>query len=303
MILVVGLSAVWQRTLLFDGLHLGEVNRARRVVETASGKGVNVARILGQLGLPARVLTVAGGLRGRAFRRALQRDQVKARVIAVAGETRTCQTVIARRSGAPSVVTELVEEAPGLSTREVRAVLAAYDRDLPRARMVILSGTVPNGCGDDFYARLTRRARRRDVPVLIDAQAKQLWKAVGEHPRLVKINRTELVAATGERDLRRAVATLRDHGAEQVVISQGSRAVWAVAPDNRFWITPPAVPAVNPIGSGDAMLAGIAAALVRGAELREAVRWGVACGAANALTATSGTIERSTVRRLLQDML
>jgi tagatose 6-phosphate kinase len=68
----------------------------------------------------------------------------------------------------------------------------------------------------------------------------------------------------------------------------------------KWVVTPPVVAAVNPIGSGDAMMAGIATALDRGQAMVEAVRFGVACGAANALTATSGEVRRADVMRLLR---
>jgi len=58
----------------------------------------------------------------------------------------------------------------------------------------VLTGTVPPGCGDDFYERLIRRA---DQPVLVDAQRTQLLNAARARPLLVKINRDELKAVKG----------------------------------------------------------------------------------------------------------
>jgi tagatose 6-phosphate kinase len=291
MILVVGLSAVWQRTLFFDGFHAGEVNRAKRVLETASGKGVNVARVATILGANARVLTVAGGRRGELFRQALKSDGVDARVVPVAGETRVCQTLVSGR-----VVTELVEESPGLRRSEVAAVLAAFERDLVRAKVVVLSGTVPTGCGDHFYARLARLARERGVPVVVDAQRQQLLNAVRESPALVKVNERELREAAG----RAGVPALRRLSAGDVVISRGMKPAMVFEGSAKWSVPCVRVGAVNPIGSGDAMLAGMVTVLWRGGDLREAVRWGMACGAANALTETSGVVRMRDVRRLLK---
>jgi len=291
MILVVGLSSAWQRTMFFDEFHLGEVNRAQRVLETASGKGVNVARVLTTLGAEARVLTVAGGRRDELLRRALRSDGVSARIVPVRGETRLCQTLV---SG--GVVTEVVEESPALGPSEVKAVWRAFAGELRRAELLVLSGTVPRGCGDDFYARLARAARERGVPVVVDAQRAQLMGAVREGPMLVKINRAELAAATGKG----GVGALMRLGAERVVISHGAKAVLAFDGRERWSVQPPRVEALNPIGSGDSMLAGIIVGLRNGRSLNEAVRFGVACGAANALTETSGVVRMADVRRLLR---
>jgi len=295
MILVVGLSSVWQRTLFFDAIQPGEVNRAIRVLETASGKGVNVARVATTLGVPARVLTVAGGQRGKFFRQALRVNGVSARVIAVRGETRLCQTLVGS-----AVVTELVEESPGLRPAEVRAVLAAFHQELRRVQMLVLSGTVPVGCGEDFYARLAKAARERNVPVVVDAQRGHLLQVVRERPTLVKINRAEVRAATGHRDAKDGVRELTRLGAERVVITNGARAAMAFEGEKISRVVPPQVSAVNPIGSGDAMLAGMVVAVARGQSLAEALQLGVVCGAANALTETSGVVRLTDVRRLLR---
>jgi tagatose 6-phosphate kinase len=295
MILVVGLSSVWQRTLFFDALQTGEVNRVKKVVETASGKGVNVARVAATLGADVRVLTVAGGQRGKLFRQALRNDSVDAVVVPVRGETRVCQTLIAG-----GVVTELVEESPALRRSEVKAVVRAFERELKRARLVVLSGTVPAGCGEKFYARLARLARRRGVPVVVDTQGKQLMNVVREKPALVKVNRKELAAATGKRDVASGVRQL---GIECAVISAGARPVGVFEGEKQWTVQPPRVEAVNPIGSGDSMLAGMSAVLWGGGNVREAVRWGLACGAANALTETSGVVHLADVRHLLNTSL
>ena len=49
-----------------------------------------------------------------------------------------------------------------------------------------------------------------------------------------------------------------------------------------IWARPPVVQVRNPVGAGDALLAGIAWALERGLSLEEVARWGVASGTAAA---------------------
>src|SRR5207249_1617308 len=94
MILVVGLSPAWQRTLVFEDFIPGKVNRATRVSEMASGKGVNVARVASILGAPVRLLTVAGGTRGRLLKAQLAIQGLDARIVPVKAETRICQTLL-----------------------------------------------------------------------------------------------------------------------------------------------------------------------------------------------------------------
>lgn len=295
MILVVGLSSAWQRTLFFKSLHPGSVNRATRVLETASGKGVNVARVASMLGEKTLLLTTAGGHRGKLFRKSLREARLPAVTIPSRGETRLCQTLIAN-----GLVTELVEEAPALSLRELAAVRSAYDRALRKTTLVVLSGTLPKGCGDDFYAELARLATRRNIPVLVDAQKETLRHVVRQRPILVKINAAELAEATGIRTLSEGMRELNKMGAGLVVISRGAKATIAFDGKHTWRVTPPGIKAVNPIGSGDAMMAGIATGLMRGISLSDALRLGIACGAANALTETSGVVHLRDVNRFLR---
>jgi tagatose 6-phosphate kinase len=303
MILVVGLSPAWQRTLEYERFTVGDVNRAKRVSETASGKGVNVARVAKQLGANVRLLTVAGGHRGQLLEKSLREQGIAARIIRVAAETRICQTLVSDGFA----TTELVEEAGALMKDEVEKVLGCFARGIRVARLVVLSGTVPTGCGDDFYARLIREANQRGVPVLVDTQRQQLLNAVRQKPFLAKINRDELGAATrmrcdGIRGLRAAARRFVGYGAQWVVVTHSSDAVHVFnTPNANLWeFKPPRVDARNPIGSGDAMLAGIACGLGQGKTMLEAVWLGVVCGTANAMTAMPGHVRLADVKTLLK---
>jgi fructose-1-phosphate kinase PfkB-like protein len=179
--------------------------------------------------------------------------------------------------------------------------LRAFSLNVRKADLVVLTGTVPKGCGDNFYARLVDESKRNGVRVLIDAQKAQLRNALKQRPFLVRINRDELAAATAER--RRILPALRKlmkRGPEWAVISDGAKNIYvSEAPGVRASrLTPPRVEVKNSIGSGDAMMAGIAIGLVRGQSMLEAVRFGVACGAANAMTAEPGFIRMKDVQRL-----
>jgi tagatose 6-phosphate kinase len=299
-ILVVGLSPAWQRTLVFEEFVPGKVNRTAQVGEAASGKGVNVARVASILGANAKLLTVAGGQRGHLLKAQLKQQKLDARVVPVKAETRICQTLLSR-----GTTTELVEEARQLTPAEVKEVLRAFTLEVRKADLVVLTGTVPKGCGDNFYARLINESTRYSVRVLIDTQKAQLRNALKQRPFLVKINRDELAAATGigctgRKNILPAMGKLMRHGPQWAVISDGAKGIYASeAPGIRAsTFTPPRIEAKNPIGSGDAMMAGIAVGLIRGQSLLEAVRFGVACGAANAMTLEPGFVRMEDVRRL-----
>jgi 1-phosphofructokinase family hexose kinase len=184
-------------------------------------------------------------------------------------------------------VTELVENAGAVSEAEVAAFRQAFAEELTSARLLVLIGTLPPGLPPTIYREMTAAAVARGLPVIVDAQGAALRHALEAHPLLVKPNRHEL-GATLDMDCRdeaglcRALSELRRRGATWAAISDGPGPV--SLSDGSQWTAfpPPKIAAGNPLGSGDAMTSGIAAALLDGAEMPEALRHGIACGAANA---------------------
>jgi fructose-1-phosphate kinase PfkB-like protein len=125
---------------------------------------------------------------------------------------------------------------------------------------------------------------------------------------LIKPNRSELAATVGHdlEDEPALVGSMREvqqRGAERVVVTAGPQPALALEGAKVWRISPPAITAVNPIGSGDSFTAGLVWRLLRGDELGEAVRWGAAAGAANALSAMPGELELADVNRLAAQVL
>lgn len=304
MILCIGTTPTVQRTMVFDRLTLDAVNRAVEVRESASGKSINVARTLRRLGADALASGFLGGESGKAIRRDLDDAGINHDFVTVKPKTRTCVTVLDRSN---SVATELVEETKPVDAMDYSALLGRVEEFVPKATVVVLSGSLtPNG-PTDFYARCTAIARKANVPVIIDARGEPLKLALAERPAVVKPNRIELQETVGfeirdEPSLRKAIADLLSRGPEWAIITDGPRD--AIASDGKqfFRITPPKIKPVNPIGSGDAFAAGLALAIQRGNDLPEACRLAAACGAANALNSPPGHANPQDVARLLSEV-
>jgi fructose-1-phosphate kinase PfkB-like protein len=96
-----------------------------------------------------------------------------------------------------------------------------------------------------------------------------------------------------------ALRGLRAAGVEMPLLSLGAQGAVMAAGDNCLQAVAPHIDAVNPVGSGDCMLAGIAHALARGDDPVQALALGVACGSANALQEDTGRIAAATVVDLL----
>ncbi len=304
MILCLGTTPTVQRTMTFDRLAIDQVNRATAVLETASGKSLNVARTLHTLG--AEVLTTGflGGDSGKLIREDLASAGIPHLFIEVTPRTRTCVTVIDRSTNG---ATELVEETAAVEPEAYERLLKTVDANLWRARALVLSGSLPPEAPERFYAQCVALAVQSAVPVLLDTRGAPLRAALAERPTLVKPNRQELqetvsFAIDSDQGLRRAIVELLEQGPKWAVITDGPRD--AIAGDGTsFWrVTPPKITPLNPIGSGDAFAAGLTLAMLEGMDLPNACRLGAACGAANALSSPAGHGKRADVERLLAEV-
>jgi len=119
-------------------------------------------------------------------------------------------------------------------------------------------------------------------------------------PLLVKPNRHELSLTVGrplddDAALVAAIDELRRRGAQWVVVTDGAAPVWIAGPGGLWRAAPPRLAAINPIGAGDCLAAGLAWAISRGIALPEAVCSGVAVAAASIGHVLPGRFDASRV--------
>jgi 1-phosphofructokinase family hexose kinase len=228
----------------------------------------------------ARTLAIVGGRPGGAIRREFAELGVSSRWIVSQTPTRVCTTILDRASGQ---TTELVENAGAISPDELDAFRQAYFEEAARADVVVLTGSLPAGVPTTFYRDLIQKTPGR---VVLDTQGEPLLAALECRPFVVKPNREELGRSLSRRlesdaDLHDAMRDLCRGGAGWVVVSQGKERIWIGSERERLSFVPLPVEVVNPIGSGDCLAAGIAAALARGEEMHNAVALGMAAASEN----------------------
>ncbi|MFM9962925.1 MAG: 1-phosphofructokinase family hexose kinase [Planctomycetaceae bacterium] len=283
MILVAGPTPAWQQIAVLDRLRVGEVNRAREVHWCASGKVLNVGLALTQLGASVRTLSLVGsGASGEAMKRDMADQRVQVRWVDSIARQRVCTTLLDQATGQ---TTEIVENSATATDAELAAFELAFAEEAATSiDFVILTGSLPTGTPSDFYATLLNRSR---VPAILDVRGAELLAALPHRPLIVKPNREELAHTVGrellaDEDVWQAMSDLNARGAEWVVVTNGSREVFALNNGERHCFKPPTVRVVNPIGCGDCFTAGLAFALQRGSTILDAIRQGITAAAQNA---------------------
>ncbi|HYD43233.1 MAG TPA: 1-phosphofructokinase family hexose kinase [Anaeromyxobacter sp.] len=312
MIYTVTLNPALDREYEVPALVLGEVLRASTVREDLGGKGFNVSRALLALGTPSVAVGLVGGPAGRRIAEGLSALGLATELVTLAaGETRTNVTVVA-----PDRHVKVNEPGPTVGPEE-EAQLVARVRALARAGdLWVLSGSLPPGARPELYAELVRIVQGAGARALLDTSGPALRAGCAAAPFLVKPNAVEARELTGialaplalggaaqpaaesDGELRAVLDAIHRLGPAHVLLTLGADG--AVLSDGaRTWrATPPAVEERNPIGAGDALLAGFTFGLARGLRLAEALRWALAAGAAAASLPGTAVGDRELVERL-----
>jgi 1-phosphofructokinase family hexose kinase len=307
MILTVTLNAAIDRTVAVPNFRLGHRHRAVESRTVAGGKGINVARALKLLGRPVIATGFAGGPMGNRLLEQLRTEAVLTDFTRIAAETRINLAVIDPTSGEQ---TEINERGPAVSAEEVKTFVDRLGYLADGAKLCVLAGTLPPGAGDDLYARLVKDLSERGVPVVLDAEGEAMLAGLRAGASIVTPNEREAEELVGQEfadrdDLVQGLAELVRLGGGEAAITRpdGCVAAVGVGSERRFLEvrTEPLDP-VSTVGSGDAFLAGYAAARYDGRPTDECLAYGVACGAESTQHFGAGSVDRNQVERLLGEV-
>ena len=286
------------RTLEVPAIRRGEVIRVRSASSEAGGKGINVSRALATMGVATSAIA-PGSAATKARLDDLLGGSIALRTVDIDGDIRTNLSLVEP----DGTVTKVNEPGPTLDEATaarlldeiVAAALEILDVDRagshpvsteePSERWVVASGSLPPGLPDGFYAELAARMPD-DVRVAVDADRSVLRAVVGRRMALLKPNHVELEELMGRSlatlgDVADAAAELVARGADTVLVSLGSDGALVADKDGACHAEASIDDVANPVGAGDALLAGFVAAGARRSALSAAIAWSVAaCRAA-----------------------
>ncbi|MFC4727264.1 1-phosphofructokinase family hexose kinase [Coralloluteibacterium thermophilus] len=266
------------------------------------GGGINVARVVRILGGDGIAVYPAGGPWGAVLTSLLDGLDIPQQRVDIAGETRESFTVNEEESGRQF---RFVLPGPTLAAEELEACLAAIEALDPAPAFLVVSGSNPPGVPPSFHESLMALARRIDARVVLDSSGAALRHAVevgGLH--LMKPSLRELGGLLGQVPEGEAAQAEAVHGlvargaAEIVVLSLGEKGALMATRDGVERLAPFRVPAQSAVGAGDSMVAAMTLALARGLPPGDAVRYGMAAGAAAVMSPGTELCRREDVERL-----
>jgi len=297
--LAVCMNPTLQKTLVFPELVRDSVNRTGEYRLDVSGKGVNVCRVLTQLGKEACHLTQLGGTLRPLFLELCERDGLRIEWVESSSPIRFCYTLIDK---VQKTVTELVEESEKVDESTEELLFETFSKLIPAYSALIISGTKAKGFSDNLIPEMVQTARTRGCRIILDVRGQDLLKSLPFGPDLVKPNLFEFIstfapellseknAETVKKEVGKVWAKLYEKYPCALVLTRGAEPLWYAENGELAEYAFKSVEPLNTTGSGDAFSAGLAAALEEGADLADAVAEGVRCGALNAAQLKPGVI-------------
>ena len=261
-----------------DDFKMHRVNRVREVVKTAGGKGVNVSKVLNILDVPVTATGYTGGYNGALLKSKLDDMGIRHDFVDVPIETRNCINI---SSGGHN--TEVLENTEAVDPRFSDKLLEKLSR-MNDFDYVAISGSCIDGIPKSIYYDIIRLFNEKNIPVILDVSADVLSGILNTDAEVLMIKPNE----DEQRALMVDGAFLMPGNVQHVVISKGHKGLECYS-DARYTANAPEMTAVNPVGSGDASIAGFIYGY--GVSLEHALKCMVAAGSANAAEVQTGHIE------------
>lgn len=281
----------------------GRSHRVEDVEIRPGGKGINVARVLAQLGYASTVTGFLGGGNGERFRELLTQcspaDLLHPAFIETTAQTRMSIAVV---DSDATVFNEAGCAPEEVAWESLCDLLAAQ---LQPGDIVACCGSLSGDASLQWIALIIRTVHEAGARILVDASGDLLTAACQAGADVVKPNDIELRQTTGRDSVEEGARALLSEGVGVVIVSEGTRGMSVHGKDGAFRALPARSVEGNPTGAGDASVAAWCAFLssydgpMTAAALADALPQAVALSGAAVARPVAGEVDRDLYEEML----
>lgn len=258
----------------------GKTNRTSFEQKYPGGKGINVSRVLKELGIESTALGFIGGFTGVYIEETLETLGIETDFVRVDDDSR----INIKLKG--NVETEINGQGPIIKEDKIKQ-LKNQLKNLTDTDVVILSGSKLRSLSENFYEELIEMIKKSSAEFIIDTNAGELLNILKYQPLLIKPNKEELedlfgVEIGSSEEVIPYGKQLIEKGAQHVIISLGEEGAYLFTKEEILFGEAPAGQLVNSVGAGDSMIAGFVAEWTKSNNVIEAFKMGLAAGSATA---------------------
>ena len=240
-------------------IEIGEVNTVETLGLYPAGKGINVAKVLADLGAKLSVTGFLGEENQGNFVQAFAQNGVDDKFYRIAGKTR----INVKITETEADVTDLNFLGFEIREQDWKAFIRQSQTWENQYDLVAVCGSLPRGVTPEQFAAWLESLHQQGLKVVLDSSNAALTAGLTAHPWLVKPNRRELEVWAGRslhtiEEVIEAAEQLRSHGIENVIISMGEKgSVWLNSEGVLQAQPPRCENVVSTVGAGDSMVAGL----------------------------------------------
>lgn len=304
MILTVSLNPLLEKTLFFETVKNGEVNRASSVLINAGGKGINVSRQLNYLSINNLATGFLGGDCGKRLKSILYKENIKNSFFQTKSETREGIVIVHDKNKH----TSFFEPDPLITKNEVDEFIERTKRSILNSEMIIFSGSAPtNPKGENctrIFSELISFGNEIDKFTVVDTYGQNLSSIYSARPMIAHANikeiETSLVKSLlTDDDILSFLRSKEIEGIKIYILTNGEKPFFAMNQKYLYRIEPMKVKAINPTGSGDAFMAGFIFGLHSNFPFEDILKFATACGSLNASMMEVCRVQRDEIEKHL----
>jgi len=301
LIATVTLNPSLDRHVAVENLILDDTNRWVSFKREPGGKGINVSRVVKELGGATTAYGFVGGFAGRTLKSVLRQQGVPCDFTPIRAEIRRNFIITDLKTHCQ---TRISAPGPRISAGELEKLVVKITSIKPKPRYIVMAGSVPPGVPYYIYRDLIQKMKGLGITTVLDSADLWLQEGIKARPDVVKPNVREAQTAMGvelsnEQDIIHAVKTLISGGIGIAAISRGRGGMIIGDKDAVYKVVPPNVDVMSTVGAGDSTVAGLIFKLSNNGSLEEASRFAVATGTAATLTPGTELCHMRDVERLL----
>ena len=262
-------------------IEIGEVNTVETLGIFPAGKGINVAKVLKDLGVGVAVGGFLGEDNVGDFETLFKKQGLEDKFHRVAGKTRINVKITETEADATDLNFLGYQITPE-AWQQFTADSLAYCQNFG---IVAVCGSLPRGVSPELFADWLNQLHQAGVKVVLDSSNAALTAGLKAHPWLVKPNHRELEAWIGHPlnsldEIIAAAKKLKAEGIANVIISMGE--------NGSLWLNDQAViqaqlpkceNVVSTVGAGDSMVAGLIFGIEKGLSQAETLAFASAVSA------------------------
>lgn len=291
--------------MAIDKLVKDDAVRVHEISRYPGGKGINVSRVIKELGGETTAFSVAGGCAGYMLKSLISDQGFPFEIIDVLEETRI-NVIITDKSDRTQ--TRLHADGPFASLDVTDRLFSRVSGYEPMPEWWVLGGSLPPGAPTDFYARFIQFFKDAGVKCFLDADNDALKLGIEAKPYFIKPNEYEMSRLAGralpdEASIIDAAYEIISGGVEVVAVTRGPKGALVITKESVLRAKSPDIETKSKVGAGDSFLAGCVLALSRGQAMEESIRLGMAAGTAAVMHEGTSLCRREDVEKIINQIV